>query len=52
MDTLKQNTKAIKPFACSTRLSMEFIFLINLKIPTHSAVLLFGSAEHTIDIAN
>ena len=40
--------KVIKLFQCSTRLSMKFIMLINVKMPTIVGILTFISIINTI----
>ena len=45
-----QNTlgpEVIKPFSCSTQLSMKFIMLINVKMPTIVGILTFLSMINT-----
>ena len=41
-----------KLFSCSTQLSMEFLLLINLKLPTIANSVLLNEAEHEIFSAN
>ena len=41
-------TKVIKLFSCSTQLSMEFILLINVKMPTYVGILTFISRIYTV----
>ena len=42
----------VKLFSCSTQLSMKFLLLINLKLPTIANSFLLNKAEHEIFSAN
>ena len=44
---LNQAPKVIKLFACSTRLSLKFILLTNVKMPTVVGILTFISMINT-----
>ena len=40
--------EVIKPFSCSTQLSMKFFLLINVKMPTIVGILTFMSGKNSI----
>ena len=44
---LRPGPEVIKLFACSTQLSMKFIMLINVKMPTSVVILIFMSMINT-----
>ena len=46
-DATKPGLEVIKLFLCSTQLSMKFIILINVKMPTHVGILTFVSMINT-----
>ena len=43
----KPGPKVIKPFSCSTQMGMEFIMLVNVKMPTIVGILTFISMINT-----
>ena len=49
---MKIRPRVIKLFSCSTRLSMKFVMLINLKLLTIANAFLLNIAEHEIFSAN
>ena len=40
--------EVIKLFSCSTQLSMKFVLLINVKMPTNVGILIFMSEKNSI----
>ena len=46
--TLRSGPAVIKPFSCSTRLSMNFFLLINVKMPIIVGILTFMSRKNNI----
>ena len=44
----QSDPKVIKPFSCSTQLSMKFFLLINVKMPTMVDILTFICREYNI----
>ena len=45
---LKHGPEVIKPFSCSTQLSMNFFLLINVKMPTIVGILRFMNRKNSI----
>ena len=44
----KPGHEVIKLFACSTQLSMKFVLLINVKMPTIVGILIFMNRKNSI----
>ena len=44
----KSGSEVIKPFSCSTQVSMKFFLLINVKMPTIVGILTFMSGNNSI----
>ena len=47
VDKIKAGPRVIKLFSCSSQLSMKFILLINVKMPTIAVILTFMSKINT-----